>query len=246
MKVFLQQMINSFKKTISTALGYPYSITILIVGFFTIFFFAMTGLKSVGFKHMAKIMRSDIETSDKIRDSLVNNYANVNNCTRALANQYRYIKHYKNQHVAIAEQFEVYYFGFVLISVIAAVVSGLMGLLIARNGWQNQHQSTRAAFIGFIFCASFSGILTKVFNNAENADKNVTHYFYFTNLQTNIYNVFGQTDSLDKRCADSSLLKVFSENNKNMKENMNLFLDIKAENVPTTDINSALGKEKKP
>jgi hypothetical protein len=194
---------------------------------------------------MAKIMREDIEKSDKVRDSLVNSYANVNYCTMALANQYRYLKNYKHQHVVVAEQFEVYYYAFVLVSIIAAVVSGLMGLLIARNGWQNQPQSTRAAFIGFIFCASFSGLCTKVFNNAENADKNVNKYFYFTNLQTNIYNVFGIADSLNKRCADSTLIKVFCENNENMKKNMNLFLDIKADAVPTTDINSAFGGKKK-
>jgi hypothetical protein len=104
----------------------------------------------------------------------------------------------------------------------------------------------RAAFIGFAFSASFSGLCIKVFNNAENADKNVNQYFYFTNLQTNIYNVFGVTDSLNKRCADSTLIKVFNENNENMKKNLNLFLDIKADKVPTTDINSVIQGNKKP
>jgi hypothetical protein len=191
-------------------------------------------------------MINDIERSDQVRDSFVNGYANVNKCTQALANQYNYIKYYKNQHVTVAEQFEIFYYAFVLILTIATVVSSIMGLLIARNGWQHQSQSIRAAFIGFIFCASFSGLCMKVFNNAENASKNATQYFYFTNLQTNIYNVFGIADSLDKKCIDSTLIKVFCENNKNMKENMNLFLDIKSNEVPTTDMNTAIGGNKKP
>lgn len=241
MKVFLQQLAANIKKTITITIGYPYSITIFIIGFFTLFFFLATEIRNFGFKNIATTMINDLEKSDKVRDSMINSYANVNNCTKALANQYNYIKFYKKQHVNVAKEFEVFYYAFVLILVISSVVSGLMGVLIAKNGWQHQSKSIRAAFIGFVFCASFSGVCMNVFNNAENASKNATQYFYFTNLQTNIYNVFGIADSLDKKCGDSSLIKVFCENNKNMKENMNLFLDIKADKVPTTDINTAIG-----
>ena len=218
MKVFLKQFMRNIKMTLKKTLGYPISITILIILCFVIFFFFMTSFRSIGFKHMANVMLTDIKNSDKVRDSLVNSYANVNNCTTALANQYKYIKNYKHQNVALAEQFEVYYYGFVLISIIGAVLAGLLGILIAKDGWQHQPKSTRAAFIGFVFCASFSGVCVKVFNNAENANKNVNQYFYFTNLQTNIYNVFGMPDSLNNRCADSTLVKVFNDNNENMKK----------------------------
>ncbi len=219
--------------------------TIVIIFSFGIVFLAFVEINGFGFRHAAERVTKDIVEADKARDSLIDKYKNTNKCTQALANQYNYIRLYKKQHMDMAQTFEVYYFAFVLILVIASVGSSIIGVLITRIGWQNQPIYVRAVFLGFFFSASFSAVCMNVFNNAENSSKNITKYFYFTNLQTNIYDALVVGDSLNVRCKDSTLLKVFWENNKNMKDNLNLFFDIKTDNVPATDINKTVGTGKK-
>jgi hypothetical protein len=185
-------------------------------------------------------MIGTLDTAEKIRHDFIRSRANINACTKALYNQYEYINTYKDQHLHVATNFETYYFSFVLILTISAVVASIMAVLIARVGWQNQTPGTKAAFIGFFFTASLAGVMMNTFNNAENVNKNISKYFYFTNLQTNIYDALAVDAAFDRRCADSSLLQVFWDNNKNMKDNMNLFLDIKADKIPATDINKTI------
>ena len=196
MKNFFQLLATNIKLAISKAFSYPLTISILIILFFCIVYFVTTFTRGFGFEKMAGKMNTDIAYSEKTRDSLIDNNKPINYCTQALSNQYYFIKRYKQQHFDLAQQFETNYYAFVLILAISAVVSSILAISIGRTGWQNQSPAMRAAFFGFFFCTSLSGVFIKVFNCAENADKNVTKYFYFTNLQTNIYNVLACTDSL--------------------------------------------------
>lgn len=241
MRNFFQQIILHIKNLMMHIFRYPYTITIFILIFFVLIFI-ITTQTDIGFKPVAKSIIDRLEKSDSIRDSLVEKNGIKNPCTQALFNQYRYINIYKEQHLDVAKHFEIYYYGFVLILIIATVSATIMVVIIARTGWQNQHLSIKAAFIGFFFTASLMGAFMNTFNNADNVNKNISKYFYFTNLQTNIYNVLAIDSVLDKHCADSTLLRVFWENNKNMQDNMNLFLDIKADKIPATpDINKSIG-----
>ena len=231
----MNPILKNLKLIATRVLAYPYSLTIAIVLFFIVLFFITAESKYV-FRRVAKNMVDTLENSEAIRRDFIQQKANANQCTQALYNQYLYINSYKQQHLHVATNFETYYFSFVLILNISAVVASIMAVLIARLGWQNQTPGVKAAFIGFFFTASLMGVLMNTFNNADNVNKNISKYFYFTNLQTNIYDVLAVDTAFDRRCADSSLLRVFWDNNKNMKENMNLFLDIKADKIPATDI----------
>jgi hypothetical protein len=236
----LNQLLNCIKKIV----GFPYCITITIVGFFVFVFFIIVFSNSIGFGHVAEILAEDFQNADTLRTKLVLQYSSTNNCTQALVNQYQYLGEVKKQHLFVTKKFEVYYYGFVLVAIIATVVASIIGVLIARTGWQNQRPAVKAMFIGFFFSASLAVACMNVFNNSENSNKNISKYFYYTNLQTNIYNAIGSGDTtkLNNACTDSTLLKVFWENNKNLKENMNLFLDIKADKIPSSpDINKVTG-----
>lgn len=241
MKIFFQQLMFRIKNLMMHIFRYPYTVTISIIVFFMLLFGLVTQT-GIGFRSEAKRLRVNFEKSDSIRALIVEKNSNINICTQALANQYRYINTYKEQHLDVAEKFETFYYAFVLILSIATVVATLLIVLIARNGWQNQPLSIKAAFLGFFFTASLIGVLMNTFNNAENANKNISKYFYFTNLQTNIYDALAIDSVLDIHCKDSTLKRVFWDNNKNMKENMNLFLDIKADKIPPApDINKSIG-----
>lgn len=220
-------------------LGYPYTITIGILFFFASVFWITAETKYV-FRNVANNMADTLERSEAIRHDFIQKNAAANFCTQTLYNQYLHIHTYKQQHLKMAMLFETYYFSFALILAIAAVVGSIMAVLIARTGWQNQRPGVKAAFIGFFFTASLTGVLMNTFNNAENVNKNISKYFYFTNLQTNIYDALAIDSDLNRRCTDSSLLRVFWDNNKNMKDNMNLFMDIKADKIPATDINKTV------
>lgn len=235
----MNTLLKNLKLITTRVLAYPYSLTIAIVLFFMTVFWITAETKYV-FRRVAKNIVDTLEHSEVIRRDFIQHKANVNYCTQALYNQYLYIDSYKQQHLDVATHFETYYFSFVLILIISAVVASIMGVLIARSGWQNQTPGVKAAFIGFFFTASLTGVFMNTFNNAENVNKNISKYFYFTNLQTNIYDVLAVDTAFDRRCADSSLLRVFWDNNKNMKDNMNLFLDIKADKIPSTDINKTV------
>jgi len=230
---------NAFQKNLkllaTRVLAYPYTITIAIVLFFISVFWVTAETKYV-FRRVAKNMVDTLDNSEAIRHQFIQQKANINHCTQALYNKYLYIDSYKQQHLHVATNFETYYFAFTLILTIAAVIASIMAVLIGRTGWQNQTPGIKAAFIGFFFTASLTGVLMNTFNNADNVNKNISKYFYFTNLQTNIYDVLAVDTAFERRCADSSMLRVFWDNNKNMKDNMNLFLDIKADKIPSTDI----------
>lgn len=234
---------NAFQKNLkqlfTRVLSYPYTITIAIVLFFISIFWITAETKYV-FRRVARNLVDTLGNSETIRHDFIRQKAPANHCTQALYNQYRYINSYKQQHLNVATNFETYYFSFALILSIAAVVASIMGVLIARTGWQNQTPGVKAAFIGFFFTASLTGVLMNTFNNADNVNKNISKYFYFTNLQTNIYDVLAIDTAFNRRCSDSSLLRVFWDNNKSIKENMNLFLDIKADKIPSTDINTTV------
>ena len=231
---------DRIKTVVLKVFSYPYSIAICILCFFLILFIFSTKT-NLGFLPVATRLVSNMESSDSIRDVMVYKNANLNPCTRALANQYSYINNYKKQHLAIAQNFNLYYYAFALIVVIATVASTLLGILIARTGWQNQSSSVKSAFVAFFFTASLTGVLMSTFNNAENANKNISKYFYFTNLQTNIYDAMAVDTALDSACTNGTLMNIFLENNKNIKENMNLFLDIKADKIPSTPDMSSIG-----
>jgi len=241
MKSFFTYLWNNIKLLALKVFKYPYTITLAVIVFFMILFF-ITAETKIFFGRAADTLVKTIGNSDHLRDSLLATKANTNDCTKALYNQYEYMNRYKQQHLSMASTYERYYFSFTLILLIASVIASIMGVLIARTGWQNQTPSIKAAFIGFFFSASLTGLMTNVFNNADNVNKNISKYFYFTNLQTNIYDVMatGVDSNLNKRCADSTLLRVFWDNNKSMKENMNLFLDIKADKIPATDFSKTI------
>lgn len=240
MKNIFLQLYDRVKALVLRIFSYPYSIALSILCFFLLLFLFSTKT-NLGFLPAATKLVANMESSDSIRDVMVYKHADVNPCTKALANQYSYINNYKKQHLEIAQNFNLYYYAFALIIVISTVASTLLGILIARTGWQNQSSSIKSAFIAFFFTASLTGVLMSTFNNAENANKNISKYFYFTNLQTNIYDALAVDTSLNRRCVDSSLMRVFWENNKNIKENMNLFLDIKADKIPSTPDMSSIG-----
>jgi predicted PurR-regulated permease PerM len=240
-QTFFQTVAERIRNSFQNLFSSPLSTALSIIVFFCIIFYV--GRSSIGFTKMAIDIDSSLKKADCIRDSMVHVNANYNSSTKALANQYFYIDQYKQQHIRVAKTFEIYYYSFTLILIIASLISTILGVLIARTGWENQSAKMKAAFMGFFFSASLTGIFINVFNNSQNATNNINKYFYFNNLQTNIYEALAIDSLLPQKTKDTSLVKLFWETNKNIKENMNLFLDIKADKIPATpDINKVAGK----
>lgn len=242
MATALTNISNNLKKLFQTLLSYPFSITLTIIIFFAVVF--LTGVSHWGFNGIANNISADLRKADSIRDSLVLAHADKSSYTKALANQYRYINQYKRQHYRVARTFEVYYYALVLVLALASLVATLIGVIIARTGWENQSPRIKAAFAGFFFCASVTAVLINVFNSSENAANNISKYFYFNNLQTNIYEGLAIDSVYNPKKRDSLLYDLFISTNKNIKENMNLFLNIKAEKIPATpDLNKLSGSQ---
>jgi hypothetical protein len=221
----------------------PYSITVGII-LSMILLFGFMSITPFGFKCIGNKITKDFELADATRDSLIKIKGEADSNAKAIKNQYDYLGALKKQYLEIGYSFEVYYYSFITILVISTVITTILTAVIAKKGWDSQSSNLQATFFGFFFCASAAGVFISVFNYSQNSTDNINKYFYMTNLQTNIYDVLGADPLSSSFNKDTSILNVFNANNKNLKENMNLFINVKAESIPVTDINKVLGTQK--
>jgi hypothetical protein len=220
-----------------------YSLTLLIITAFGIFYTLMCDF-GWGYASTPKKIICAFTQADKLRDNAINLYRNATPNTKAIANQYDYVNTLKSAYITTAETIGVHYYALVTVLIVASVASSIIVAVIARKGWKKQSPLIKAAFYGFFFCSSLPGVLVSTLNFSQNSSSNIDKYFYLTNLQTDIYNAITvdppASAKLDK---DSLVFKTFNDVNDNLKKNMNLFLDVKAENIPSTsDVNSELKK----
>jgi len=233
-------------------LGRPYTVTIAVLAIFGLVYIS-SALLPFGFRNIGHTINGDLEVADKTRDTIINSRIKFNQQIpneNAVINQYNYIGALKKQYLDVAMNYEVHYYTFVTMLVLASACLTMVIAVISQGGWQTQSPILKAAFYGLFFVSSVSGIFVSVFSYSQNSGDNVNKYFYLTNLQTNIYNVItvnsdfksNGTISLKR---DSDLLKVFVENNENLKSNLNLYLNIKAESIPSTpDVTKVLAPAK--
>ncbi len=221
----------------------PYSLTLLIICLFVIFYILLSDF-GWGYANTPHKIICAFSQADKLRTDAIKLCGNSSANTKAIANQYYYINTLKSAYITTAETIGVHYYALVTVLIIASVASTILVAIIARKGWKKQNAFIKAAFYGFFFCSSLPGVLVSTLNFSQNSSSNLDKYFYLTNLQTDIYNAITvdppKSPKIDK---DSLLLKTFNDVNENLKKNMNLFLDVKAENIPSTsDVNAELKK----
>ena len=225
-----------------TSMSNPFSITAGVILFMALLFSFMT-LTPFGYRATEKAVKVDFVNSDKVRDAAVMAKVKTSANAAAIANQYGYFGQLKNQYLDLASAFEIYYYGFITVLVLSVVATTIFVAVIAKKGWDGQSANLQAAFYGFFFCSSMAGIFISVFNYSQNSADNINKYFYLTNLQTNIYDVI-IADPVKPLLfnKDSLELAVFNANDRNLKDNMNLFLNIKSESIPAVpDISKVLG-----
>lgn len=233
-------------------LNRPYAVTVAVLAIFG-FIYISSALMPFGFKRIAGRINSDLLVADHTRDTIINSRIKFNQQIpneNAVINQYNYINALKKQYLDVATDYEVHYYSFITMLVLASACLTMVIAVIAQGGWQMQAPVLKAAFYGLFFVTSVAGIFVSVFSYSQNSGDNVNKYFYLTNLQTNIYNVITvnsdfKSDGTRSLKRDSDILKVFVENNENLKNNLNLYLNIKVESIPSTpDVTKVLAPAK--
>jgi membrane-associated HD superfamily phosphohydrolase len=162
-------------------------------------------------------------------------------CIKGLYNQYMLIDAYKKQFLFIASRYQILYFSCTVMTIAATIVLAILGFAIVSKGWANSDLLYRALFLSLFFYTTFLGLVPKVYEHDRNAERNITKYFTLTNLQNDIYNIVAIKPGTYTHAIDSVQCKVFNDVNQTLKENRNLFIDIKADEIPTKiDVSESL------
>lgn len=154
-----------------------------------------------------------------------------------LREQYFAIAAIKKSYLFIAQRFNSYGYAFTIFFAVASILSGILGFLLIKKGWDaTENFYLKASFLIVFFCSTLFGILPNVFGTKENAKNNLNKYNYFSGLQLDIYDLIKDNKGFIKRNTAASLDSLnltISSITKSMKENQDLYFDTFIDKVPT-------------
>lgn len=149
--------------------------------------------------------------------------------------QYKITKELKDAYMMIAFHYSVYNYGFSIFFTIFSVITGILGFLIAKKGWDNsQNFYLRSSFLLSFFFSSLFGILPGVMNNEENIKTNLGMFHKLSGLQLDLYTLAKDNKGYCKANTKESMIALNKEIlmiTAMIKEYENLYFDIKLEAV---------------
>ena len=120
--------------------------------------------------------------------------------TQKLREQYFVIAEIKKSYLFMAQRFNSYGYAFTIFFAISSILSGILGFLLIKKGWDATDSFyLKSSFLIIFFCTTLFGILPSVFNTKENAKNNLNKYNYFSGLQIDIYDLIKDNKGYIKR-----------------------------------------------
>jgi len=150
---------------------------------------------------------------------------------------YNMIAKIKEPYLYIAHTYTAFNYSFIIFFTIFSIISGILGFLILKKGWDNSDDYyLKASFLIVFFFSTLFGVLPKVFVTKENIKNNLVSYNYFNGLQLDIYDLArdnkGYFESENPASLDSLNTEILSIT-EGIKVNQNLYFDIHVDKVPT-------------
>lgn len=189
------------------------------------------------YKGITENFKINLSKKDSIIGKVINDFSPKTSVSQQLKEQFEIIKEMKKSHIAIASYYSEYNFTFSIFFTIFTVISGVLGFLLLKKGWDNTNNYyLKSSFLIAFFCTSLFGILPNVFVNKENIKNNLHKYNVFNNIQLDIYSLVKDNEGLIRQKTPQSLdtlnSKILSIT-KRIKINQDLYFDINIDKVPT-------------
>lgn len=154
-----------------------------------------------------------------------------------LKEQYEIAREIKDSHMMIAFHYTVYNYGFTIFFTVFSVITGILGFLLVKKGWDNtQNFYLRASFLLSFFFSSLFGIFPRVMSNEDNVKNNLSKYHLYTGIQMDLYTLAKDNKGYFERNTKASMDSLNREIiaiTKSIKDNEDLYFDIKIDEVPS-------------
>lgn len=154
-----------------------------------------------------------------------------------LKEQFGMIANIKESYLYLFETYSAYNYTFSAFFTFFSVLSGILGFLVLKKGWDHtKNYFLKASFLGVFFCSTLFGILPNVFATKENIKNNLAKYNYYNGLQLDIYDLVNDNKGYIKRNTKGSLDSLnmeISAITKGIKDNQSLHFEIHIDKVPT-------------
>ncbi|MFP5039949.1 hypothetical protein [Parasediminibacterium sp. JCM 36343] len=182
-----------------------------------------------------------VKVAFKLRDSVIEKAiladTSKSQPITKLREQYFAIAEIKKPYFFMAQRFTSYGYTFTIFFALSSILSGILGFLLIKKGWDSTESFyLKASFLIIFFCSTLFGILPNVFNTKENTKNNLTKYNYFSGLQLDIYDLVKDNHGFIKRNTPGSLDSLnltISSITKSIKENQDLYFDTYIDKIPT-------------
>lgn len=179
-----------------------------------------------------KQIQSDFAERDQIIRKAIYGKKSAFVQIKKLQEQYAITETIKKSYFYIARKFNSYDFAFNIVFTFCSIISAMLAFLVVKKGWDNLKDFyLKSAFLIFFFSTSMFGVLPSVLNNKENAKNNLDKYNYYNGLQMDIYNLVKNNNHFLPDHPDSLDIHI-ANINVNIKQNQNLYFDMKTEGIP--------------
>ena len=216
------------------------SLSILVI-FLIIGFFCLVSMYGVTDRMYRPIEEANIlKENFLINDSVHNNIGN--NKMSYFKMQYKSIGLAKNHHKETGRVYFVNYYTFTVLLSVATILTAILLIIIANNGWQQAKDYAKVSFFSFFAISTFFGVMTVSLGQKENYENNFKQYIFYDKVQNNILTFINTSEKYDsvksKNIVDSFIVAI----NTDLRNNTNFFLNIDANKVSLDEISSKLGK----
>lgn len=184
-----------------------------------------------------KDVRNSLVEKDSIVQLAVNNMIYEGPQAVQIKEQFQITKEVKESYMMVAFWYTVYNYSFSIFLTIFSVITGLLGFLLAKKGWDNtDNYYLKASFMVSFFCASLFGIMPRVMGTEDNIKNNLSQYHLYSEIQMDLYTLAKDNKGYFKK-NDSTAIKNLNKEilaiTERIKTNENLYFDIHIDQVPT-------------
>lgn len=149
-----------------------------------------------------------------------------------LVNQFDILKCQKKQYLETAQSFEVLFYTCNFILIIVSVITGILAILIARNGWEKASGGFKTTLLTVFFVSSITALVPKVFDHEKNLKDNLDKFFFCSKMQVEIYNGVCSDTCKSNSARQLRRYLIFQAVNKGIEENNNLFVSLDQSKLP--------------
>ncbi|MEP2936265.1 MAG: hypothetical protein ABJM06_12340 [Gilvibacter sp.] len=209
---------------------------------FVVLLFAFVGIAFFGvtipfYDSSARDVKGALVERDSIVKDAIINMPFTGKEAEQIIDQYHISRKTKDSYMMFAFHYTVYNYAFSIFFTIFSVITGILGFLLVKKGWDNtRNYYLRAAFLVSFFFSTLFGLFPRVMNNEENVKNNLSQYHLYNGYQMDLYNLAKDNKGYFERNTKGSLDSLNREIiavSKSIKDNGTLYFDIKIDQVPT-------------